>query len=125
LPASTRDQGSRAPSAVELGCADPDSPCKLPNAMAGDPPPKQVVTTSVEAGLRGRGTVVTAWNIGVFRASSRDDIPFVASAQSGFGYFRNFGQTRRQGLEAGFSSRVAELGLGGQFLLTGRPLPQR
>src|SRR6185369_3988586 len=36
-------QGSRAPSAIELGCADPENPCRLPNAMAGDPPLDQVV----------------------------------------------------------------------------------
>ena len=37
-------EGSRAPTSIELGCADPDLPCKLPNAMAGDPPLDQVVT---------------------------------------------------------------------------------
>ena len=31
-------EGSRAATSIELGCADPESPCKLPNAMAGDPP---------------------------------------------------------------------------------------
>ena len=36
-------EGNRAPTSVELGCANPDLPCKLPNAMAGDPPLEQVV----------------------------------------------------------------------------------
>ena len=36
-------EGSRAPTSTELGCADPTTPCKLPNAMAGDPPLKAVV----------------------------------------------------------------------------------
>ena len=53
----------------------------------------------VAAGLR--------WNVGVFRADNRDDILFVADNQAGFGYFKNFGMTRRQGLEAGLSLRVA------------------
>jgi outer membrane receptor protein involved in Fe transport len=35
-------EGSRAATSIELGCADPESPCKLPNAMAGDPPLDQV-----------------------------------------------------------------------------------
>ena len=105
------NQGSRAPSAIELGCADPASPCKLPNAMAGDPPLKQVVTTTVEAGLRG-GTGTTRWNVGVFRADNKDDILFVADNQAGFGYFRNFGKTRRQGIEAGVSTRIGEIGVG-------------
>jgi outer membrane receptor protein involved in Fe transport len=37
-------QGSRAPTAIELGCADPANPCSLPNALASDPPLQQVVT---------------------------------------------------------------------------------
>ncbi len=47
-------QGSRAPSSIELGCADPENPCRLPNSMAGDPPLDAVVTRTVEAGLRGK-----------------------------------------------------------------------
>lgn len=100
-------RGSRAPSAVELGCADPASPCKLPNAFAGDPPLKQVVTTSVEAGARGSLGGAFDWNVGVFRADNRDDLLFVADNTRGFGYFRNFGATRRQGVEAGVQARPA------------------
>ena len=109
------NQGSRAPSAIELGCADPTNPCKLPNSMAGDPPLKQVVTTTLEAGLRGGVPSGTQWNVGVFRADNRDDIMFVADNQAGFGYFRNFGATRRQGLEAGFSTRVAAMRVGANY----------
>lgn len=47
-------EGSRTPTSVELGCANPDNPCKLPNAMAGDPPLKQVVTKTWDLGLRGQ-----------------------------------------------------------------------
>ena len=108
------NQGTRAPTAVELGCADPASPCKLPNAFAGDPPLKQVVTTSVEAGARGTTGGTTrhsagsvAWNLGLFRADNRDDLLFVADKASGYGYFKNFGKTRRQGLEAGLSVKAA------------------
>ena len=109
------NQGSRAPSAIELGCADPANPCKLPNSMAGDPPLKQVVTTTLEAGLRGSVPGGTQWNVGVFRADNRDDIMFVADDQAGFGYFRNFGETRRQGVEAGFSTRMAAVRVGANY----------
>ena len=102
------NQGSRAPSAIELGCADPTNPCKLPNSFAGDPPLKQVVTQTVEAGVRGGTSSRFTWNLGVFRADNRDDILFVADNQAGFGYFKNFGKTRRQGIEAGTSARVGE-----------------
>lgn len=103
------NQGSRAPSAIELGCADPANPCKLPNSFAGDPPLKQVVTGTIEAGLRGSVPKQYSWNLGVFRADNRDDILFVAGNQAGFGYFKNFGKTRRQGLEAGLSVRVGDV----------------
>lgn len=104
------NEGSRTPTAVELGCADPATPCKLPNAMAGDPPLRQVVTRTWEAGLR--GTVRRAhWNAGVFRATNDDDILFVADNAAGFGYFRNFGRTRRQGVELGVDGRAGAVAL--------------
>lgn len=105
-------QGSRAPSAIELGCADPDSPCRLPNSMAGDPPLDPVVTTSFEAGARGRVGSGLTWTAGVFRSDNRDDILFVADEQAGFGYFRNFGKTRRQGFEIGVQGQAGALRYG-------------
>jgi len=104
-------EGSRAPTSIELGCADPDTPCKLPNAMAGDPPLDQVVTRTWEGGARGERRGI-AWTAGVFRADNQDDILFVLAEQTGFGYFRNFGQTRRQGLELGANGRVGRFTLG-------------
>jgi len=98
-------EGSRAPTSVELGCADPTSPCKLPNALAGDPPLHQVVTRTVEAGLRG-GRRGLSWSAGLFTATNYDDLLFVASTQTGFGYFRNFGRTRRQGVELSATVRL-------------------
>jgi outer membrane receptor protein involved in Fe transport len=97
-------QGSRTPSSIELGCADPANPCKLPNAFAGDPPLKQVVTTTLEAGVRSAAGRPLAWSLGVFRSDNRDDLLFVADDAAGFGYFKNFGKTRRQGLELGLSA---------------------
>jgi len=109
------NEGSRAPSAIELGCADPENPCKLPNAMAGDPPLNQVVTRTFEVGVRGRVTNDLAWNVGVFRADNRDDIMFVADDTSGFGFFQNFGKTRRQGAEAGVSARLGVFDVGANY----------
>ncbi|MEY4640293.1 MAG: hypothetical protein RLZZ227_287 [Pseudomonadota bacterium] len=107
------NQGSRAPSAIELGCADPASPCKLPNAMAGDPPLKQVVATTAELGVRSAGSIT--WNLGAYRTDSKDDILFVADDTAGFGYFRNFGRTRRQGIEAGVSTEWRGMTLGANY----------
>lgn len=106
-------QGSRAPSSIELGCADPESPCKLPNSFAGDPPLKQVVTTTFEAGVRGNAPGRVSWSVGVFRSDNRDDLLFVADNAAGFGYFKNFGHTRREGLEVSLNATPLKgLGIG-------------
>ena len=104
-------EGSRTPTSIELGCANPDNPCKLPNAMAGDPPLKQVVTKTWDVGVRGQASGATRWNLGLFRAENHNDILFVADDQLGYGYFKNFGQTRRQGVEAGASTAIGALSL--------------
>jgi outer membrane receptor protein involved in Fe transport len=110
-------EGSRAPTAIELGCADPNAPCKLPNAMAGDPPLEQVVTRTLEAGVRGSGEKSLRWSAGWFHAVNRDDILFVASEQTGYGYFKNFDKTRRQGMELEASGRLGRMTLGGSYVL--------
>ncbi|MET0279944.1 MAG: TonB-dependent receptor [Steroidobacteraceae bacterium] len=106
---------SRAPSIIELGCADPENPCRLPNAMAGDPPLDQVTTRNFEAGLRGRSGDRLRWNIGAFRADNRNDIMFVADDTASFGYFKNFGRTRRQGIEAGIAASIAAFTVGANY----------
>ncbi len=110
-------EGSRAPTSIELGCADPDLPCKLPNAMAGDPPLDQVVTRTVEAGFRGDTSpnAKTSWTVGFFTAENVNDILFVSSTQSGFGYFKNFGNTRRRGVELSLSTRTNRVSYGAGY----------
>ncbi len=108
-------EASRAPTAIELGCADPAEPCNLPNALVSDPPLKQVVTRTIEAGVRGTLESNFRWNAGWFHGINYDDILFVASQQTGFGYFTNFGKTRRQGAEAGLSGRTGKFTLGGNY----------
>jgi outer membrane receptor protein involved in Fe transport len=109
-------EGNRAPTSIELGCADPNLPCKLPNALAGDPPLKQVVTRTFEAGLRGGGAENKLnWSVGWFRGNNHNDILFVASQQTGFGYFKNFGETRRQGVEVNLNSQISRLRIGGGY----------
>jgi len=110
-------EGNRAPTSIELGCANPNQPCKLPNAMAGDPPLDQVVTRTLEAGIRG-GTASSArfsWSAGLFRTRNDQDILFVSSPQTGFGYFKNFGETRRQGIELGVNRRMDRVRVGGGY----------
>jgi outer membrane receptor protein involved in Fe transport len=96
------NQGSRAPSPIELGCADPANPCTLPAGLASDPFLEQVVAQTIEFGVRGRMSNALQWNAGAFRTVSKDDILFVGTSTSA-GFFTNFGKTQRQGLELGVS----------------------
>jgi len=93
-------ESNRAPTSIELGCADPDFPCNLPNALVSDPPLDQVVSRTVEAGIRSRLEGRLQWSAGFFRGQNSNDLLFIASEQTGFGYFTNFGKTIRKGIEA-------------------------
>ena len=93
-------EASRVPTPVELTCADPDAPCKLPNAFVADPPLDQVITKTWETGLRGELGNGIDWNADFFRATSFDDLIFVSSgALTNEGYFQNVARTLRQGVE--------------------------
>jgi outer membrane receptor protein involved in Fe transport len=92
-------RNTRVPSAIELGCADPEEPCRLPAGLQSDPYLKPVRSTSAELGLRWKapGQSLT---LSVFRIDNRDDIVFGSvSATSQLGYFRNFPRTRHDGLD--------------------------
>ena len=110
-------EGSRGPTSIELGCADPDRPCRLPNSAAGDPPLLQVVARTMEAGARGWLGRGFHWNVGAFRAENSNDILFVSSSRTGYGYFRNFGKTRRQGVELGLNGKLGRVSIGGGYTL--------
>lgn len=92
---------SRVPTPSELSCADPDDPCRLPNAFVADPPLEQVTARTWEGGARGRVSGLN-WSASVFRTANRDDIIFVSSgALTNEGHFENVGDTLRRGLELG------------------------
>jgi iron complex outermembrane receptor protein len=99
-------ESSRAPSPVELTCADEEAPCALPNAFLSDPPLEQVVARTFEAGARGTWRDMR-WHAGLFRADNRDDILFIsAGALTNRGFFDNVGETRRQGFELNFEGSL-------------------
>ena len=114
-------EANRAPTPLELGCADPAHPCIIAAFLVSDPPLKQVVSRTVEAGLRGSkdlniGTL--GWKLGVFRADNKDDILAIPSPElQGFGYFQNVGSTRRQGIEAQVNLTSKELQLYASYAL--------
>ena len=103
-------EANRAPTPAELACSDPLRPCLLDNFLVSDPPLKQVVARTYEAGIRGtvdlgqkNGRI--AWSFGAFSTDSADDIINVASPVTGRGFFQNAGTTRRQGIEASANYR--------------------
>jgi outer membrane receptor protein involved in Fe transport len=114
-------EANRAPTPLELGCADPAHPCIVAAFLVSDPPLKQVVSRTVEAGLRGTkdlniGTL--GWKIGAFRATNADDILAIPSpVLQGFGYFQNVGSTRRQGIEAEVTLKSSTLQLYASYAL--------
>ena len=102
-------ESNRAPSPVELSCADPAAPCRLPNAFVADPPLEQVISRGIEFGSRGErnSTNYTVnWStIGYFNENT-DDILFVSSGTGlSSGYFKNFGKTRRYGIDLSYRHR--------------------
>ena len=105
-------ESSRAPTSIELGCANPDQPCNLPTQMADDPPLHQVVAKTFEGGISGRVTKDTSWNMSIYHATNNNDILFVyADASNGMGYFTNVEETTRKGLDVGLSTKFNKLAL--------------
>jgi iron complex outermembrane receptor protein len=105
-------ESNRIPTPLELGCSNPIRPCLIESALVSDPPLKQVVSHSYEAGVRGNFPILAGrmeWKAGVFRVDSDDDIIFLASTIAGRGYFTNVEATRRQGFEAGLQYKSPSL----------------
>jgi iron complex outermembrane receptor protein len=99
-------EANRAPTPLELACSDPTRPCLIDSSLVADPPLKQVVSHTYEAGLRGSHESADkkralTWNIGAFRAENFNDIINVASPIIGHSFFQNAGNTLRRGIEAG------------------------
>ncbi|SFK18502.1 TonB-dependent receptor [Methylocapsa palsarum] len=98
-------EANRAPTPLELDCASKIQPCLLANSLVADPPLQQVVSHTVEAGLRGTSHVLTDgridWKAGFFRTNVSNDIISLASTITGRGYYANVPGTLRQGVEAG------------------------
>ncbi|KVL14418.1 TonB-dependent receptor [Burkholderia cepacia] len=109
---ATYNEGMRSPTAIELACADPAAPCSLPNDFIADPALKPVISKTFEAGMRGRIGAATTWSAAAYRTTLTDDIQFISSPASAQGYFRNVGDTRRQGIELAGRTRFGPLSVG-------------
>ena len=116
---ATYKESSRTPSVAELGCADPDQPCRLPNSFQADPPLDQVKNRSFEFGARGdTGYSLMGidhnlnWTATAFAGRNYNDIIFIGGNRVGTGYFRNVGNTQRMGTELSFNGKLGKNGLG-------------
>jgi len=105
------NEGMRTPTPIELTCADPAAPCKLPNQFLSDPPLSMVVSKTFEAGARGKIGAAATWSFAAYRTNLDDDLQFIASGAgaSNAGYFQNVGKTRRQGVELNLGTRVGDV----------------
>src|SRR5262249_19857059 len=102
------NEGSRAPTIIELGCSNPDKPFGLPNDFASDPDLKQVGSTTFEIGARCYlGDEVSQWSLDLFHTNNQNDIQFVATPSTQ-GYFANVGTTRRRGLDLALGGKIVD-----------------
>ena len=93
-------QSNRAPTVLELGCADKDTPCALPTGLQADPYLSQVVSQTLEAGMRWKNDFGYNLSVSAYRTLNKDDIVFLmADPATGEGYFKNIDKTQYIGLD--------------------------
>lgn len=92
-------QSNRAPTVMELGCADIDNPCTLPTGLQADPYLSQVVSQTLEAGMRWKNDLGYNLSLSAYRTINKDDIIFTAANTAGAGYFSNFDKTQYLGVD--------------------------
>ena len=99
-------EANRAPTPLELGCSSAASPCMIDNFLVADPPLKQIVARTVEAGFKGSNQINWAWapgrldwSIAGYHTENQNDIYSVPSLVTGFGFFTNAGDTLREGVD--------------------------
>jgi outer membrane receptor protein involved in Fe transport len=102
-------QSNRTPTVIELGCSDPDAPCRLPTGLQADPDLKQVVTRAYEAGARWHGGAGMTLSGEIYRTDNRNDILFLRAPLSQQGYFANVGRTRSEGMDLDLGQHVGRL----------------
>ncbi|HET9818571.1 MAG TPA: TonB-dependent receptor [Rhodanobacteraceae bacterium] len=101
------DEGMRAPTPIEVECADPEAPCALPNDFTGDPPLNPVIVHTLSGGLRGTFAGERLhWNVSPYDSRVDNDILTIFTGGSSQGYFANVPKTLRKGVD---------LGIGGQL----------
>ncbi|HVY35126.1 MAG TPA: TonB-dependent receptor [Caulobacteraceae bacterium] len=107
-------ESMRAPTSIELSCANPKSPCTLPTGFNGDPDLKAVTARTVELGGRGKLGGGVTWNAAMYDSRLQNDIQFIATSAT-YGYFFNVGATERRGVEIGAQAELNRLSLSANY----------
>lgn len=109
-------EGMRAPTAIELTCANPAAPCQLPNDFVADPPLAAEVARTLELGARGH-SAVWQWSAAAYQSRLSNDIEFISASPgaSNAGYYANVGAARRTGLELALSTHQGPLALTARY----------
>jgi outer membrane receptor protein involved in Fe transport len=96
-------EANRAPMPVELTCASATAPCSLSNFLSADPNLQQVVSHTIEAGVRTEmhpfSDARLASDVALYRTTLSNDILAVGSSLPGLQFFQNVGSTLRQGID--------------------------
>jgi outer membrane receptor protein involved in Fe transport len=109
------NEGMRAPTPIELACADSEHPCSLPTGFNSDPDLKKVVSKTWEGGVRGKVLNNLRWNASLYQTDMTNDIQFIAANTAGQGYFDNVGDTKRRGIELGVNGKFDRLTLAANY----------
>ncbi len=104
-------RSNRVPTAIELGCADPNYPCRLPTGLQADPYLKQVIARTIETGIRWAISDDTGISASLYRSDNKNDILFrhIVNSGQGMGYFDNFSKTRRQGVDIAAYTSISQV----------------
>ena len=93
----------RAPSLIEVACADPEEPCPLPYSLGDDPPIAPVTVSTFEGGARYQSGSLSLTGTAYYSDVSNDiylfPSPTAVAGSTIEGYFGNIPKTRRIGLE--------------------------
>jgi len=93
----------RAPSLIEVACADPEEPCVLPYALGDDPPIAPVTVTTFEGGARYNSGALSLTGTAYYSDVKNDIYLFPSDNEiegsTIEGYFGNIPKTRRVGVE--------------------------
>lgn len=110
-------QGMRVPTAFELGCSNPDYPCRVPTGLQDDPYLKPIISQTAEIGFRLFPTEKTRVTIAAFSNINKDDVMFVRapSGTMNEGIFQNIGNTQRDGIELTARHRESRWELGASY----------